>query len=218
MTVSKQVEYWNKTAATLEDGEDRVTGKGFRQTVCNKLVQEHDLGEVVEFGCGTGAFTKSLAHNAKHIVATDLSDEMIKVAKKRLEGVRIITVEKADCENTSFISGRFDTVFMGNLIHVVENPRRALQESWRILRNDGTLLITSQTIYGMKPFEKIKMYLRAIKVFTMWGKPPGNFRTNYSPDELSSLAESAGFKVEKVELIGDRMKALYLKARKNQQS
>jgi ubiquinone/menaquinone biosynthesis C-methylase UbiE len=214
MTGSKQVEYWNKTATTLEAGEERVAGKSFRQAISQKLIQEHDLGEVVEFGCGTGVFTKALAQNAKHIVATDLSDEMIKIARTRLEGFQNISVEKADCENTSFSSGRFNTVFMANLIHVIENPQKALQESWRILRNDRTLLITSGTIYGMRPFEKIKMSIRAIKIIRMWGRPPRYFRGNYSPDELSSLVESAGFKVEKIELIGDRMKALYLRARK----
>ena len=213
MTGSKEAEYWNKAATTFEADQEWIA-KSLIQIGIQKLIQEHNLGEVVEFGCGTGLCTKPLAQNAKHIVATDISDEMIKIARTRLEGFQNITVEKADCKNTSFSSGRFDTVFMGNLIHVIENPQKALQESWRILRNDGTLLIISGTSYGMRPFEKIKMFIRAIRLIRKWGIPPRYVRGNYSPDELSSLVESAGFKIEKVELIGDRMKALYLRARK----
>ena len=62
---------------------------------------------------------------------TDFSDEMTEIARTRLEGFQNITVEKANCINTSFPSGRFDTVFMANLIHIIENPQEALKESWR---------------------------------------------------------------------------------------
>ena len=213
MTNSKEAKYWNKAATTYE-AYDEWLANSLIQAVSQKLIQEHDPGEVVEFGCGTGLFTKPLAQNAKHIVATDISDEMIKIARTRLEGYQNITVEKADCKNTSFSSGRFDTVFMGNLINVIQNPQKALQESWRILRNDGMLLITSGTSYSVSPFEKIKMLVKAIRVVRKWGIPPRYFRNNYSPDELGYLVESAGFKIEKVELIGDRIKALYLRARK----
>lgn len=211
MSGSQEVEYWSKTVTTFEADQEWIVGKSVIQAVNQKLIQEHNLGEVVEFGCGTGVFTKPLAQNAKHIIATDLSDAMIEIARTRLEGFKNITVEKANCKNTSFPSGRFDTVFMANLIHVIENPQKALQESWRILRNDGTLLITCGTSYDMSSFEKIKMVIRFIR---KWGRPPRYFRGNYSPDELGSLVESAGFKIEEVELIGDRMKALYLRGRK----
>jgi hypothetical protein len=61
----------------------------------------------------------------------------------------------------------------------------------------------------MRTFAKIKT---VIKFISKWGRPPRYFRGNYSPDELGSLVESAGFKIEEVDLIGDQMKALYLRA------
>lgn len=136
---------------------------------------------------------------------------MIEIARTRLEGFHNITVEKANCKNTHFPSERFDTVFMANLIHIIDNPQEVLQESWRVLRNGGTLLITSATSYDVSLFEKTKTIIRFL---IKWGRPPRYFRTNYSPDELGSLVQSAGFNIEEVELIGDRMKALYLRGRK----
>ena len=208
---SKEEKYWSKVATTFETDQEWIVGESAIQAIAKKLLQEHDLGEVIEFGCGTGVFTRPLAQNAKHIVATDLSDEMIEIASKRLEGFKNITVEKANCKNTSFTSARFDTVFMANLIHVIDNPQEALQESWRILRNEGALLLTSTTSYGMSWFEKVKLIIRFIR---KWGRPPRYFRSNYSPDELSSLVESASFKVEEAGIIGDRVKVLYLRGRK----
>jgi len=42
-------------------------------------------------------------------------------------------------------------------------------------------------------------------------------KTNFSPGRFKSLVESAGFKVE-VQFIGDKVKVLYLKGRKNENS
>ena len=63
----------------------------------------------------------------------------------------------------------------------------------------------------MSWFEKVKLIIRFIR---KWGRPPRYFRSNYSPDELSSLVESASFKVEEAGIIGDRVKVLYLRGRK----
>jgi len=169
------------------------------------------LGELIEFGCGAGFFTKDIAANASYVMATDLSDEMLAIARTQLEDLQNVTVEKADCEKTDFPDGKFSSVFMANLVHVIENPLITLQESYRILKDGGLLLVISYTPYGVKRFEKIKMVIRFMR---KWGKPPGCYRS-LSPDELRSLVESAGFQVEEVQLMGgDKAKALYLKGRK----
>ena len=109
-----------------------------------------------------------------------------------------------------FTSNKFDTVFMANLIHVIENPSLALQESYRILRDDGLLIITSFANHGMKPLEIIKLGFRFIKV---WGKLP-KYTHRFSPDSLGSLMESAGFSIEESKLLGDKTKTLYLIGKK----
>ena len=66
----------------------------------------------------------------------------------------------------------------------------------------------------MKRFEMMKMGIRYLRKWGKRGKPPGYFQGKLSPDELRSLVESAGFKVEEVELIRGKMNCLYLKGRK----
>jgi ubiquinone/menaquinone biosynthesis C-methylase UbiE len=126
MSGNQEEKFWSKIATTFEADQEWIAGKSLIQAVTEKILQEDDLGEVIEFGCGTGKFTRPLAQNARHIIATDFSDEMIQIAKKQLEGLQNITVEKANCKNTSFQPERFDTVFMANLIHVIEYPEEAL--------------------------------------------------------------------------------------------
>jgi ubiquinone/menaquinone biosynthesis C-methylase UbiE len=208
----KKEKYWSKFANTFDEDQRYIVGGAVQQqAVLERLSGEKDLGELIELGCGAGFYTKFLVANASHVVATDLSDEMLAVARTQLKDLRNITVAKADCEKTAFPDGKFSSVFMANLIHIIENPLKTLQESHRILKNGGLLLIVNHTGYGMKWFEIMKMGIRFLR---RWGKPPPYSKSKLSPDELRSLVESAGFKVEEVQLIGDRSKAIYLKGRK----
>jgi len=211
MTHYKKEEYWSKFANTLDEDQKCIVGEVIQQALIERLSGESGLGELIEFGCGAGFFTKVLAENASHVMATDLSDEMLAVARIQLKDWQNVIVEKADCEKTDFPSGKFGSVFMANLIHVIEKPSIALQESYRILKDGGLLLIVDYTGYGMKWFEMMKMGIRFLR---KWGKPPAYSKGKLSPDELCSLVESVGFKVEEVQLIGDKIKALYLRGRK----
>jgi len=211
MVEYKKEKYWSKYAYDYDEGVDYIVGKDIQKTIIERLSEECDIGEVIEFGCGTGYYTKVIAKNARHIIATDLSDEMLEVAGTQLKEFQNITIEKADCESTSFPSKRFDTVVMVNVIHFIENPHKSLQESYRILKDGGLLLLVDYTGYGMKWFEKMKLVIRFLK---KCGNPPRYAQTNLTPDRFNYLVESAGFKVEQVQLIGDKTKALYLKGRK----
>jgi len=210
--IEDKEKYWGKFAYTYNEDQEYVVGKTILQAITKRLSEERDLGEVIEFGCGTGYFTKAIAKKARNVFATDLSDEMLEIAKIELREFQNITIQKADCKDTSFPSGRFDTVFMANLIHVLINPTKVLQESHQILKNGGLLLIVDFTGYSMNWFEKIKLGIRYLR---KWGLPLRYARNNLSPDELACLVENVDFKVEEVQIMGDKTKALYLKGRKN---
>ena len=207
----KKERYWSRFAQGYDEGVDYIVGTFLQQEIARRLSEERDLGDVIEFGCGTGYFTKAIARNAESVIATDLSDEMVEVAGIRLGAFRNVSVRKADCENASFPSDMFDTVFMANVIHFLRNPSRALQESYRILKRGGLLLLVDYTGYSMKWSEKMKLGVRFVR---KCGMPPRHGQTDLSPDELGSLVEGAGFTLEGIQVIGEKTKALYLRARK----
>lgn len=70
-------------------------GKDLNKIIIEKLQKEH-MGEVIEYGCGTGYFTKEIAKNAEHVIATDLSEEMLEKAKMELKEFNNITIQKED--------------------------------------------------------------------------------------------------------------------------
>jgi len=186
-------------------------GKNILHAITERLSEEETLGDVIEFGCGVGYFTKAIAKKAKQVMATDLSDEMLSMARGYLQGFHNIAIQKADCEDTSFPSQRFDTVFITNVIHVVGNPIKTLQESHQILKDGGLLLTVDFTAYGMSWFERITL---AVRYLRKWGMPPRQGRSSLSPDQLTTFVEEVGFCTEEMQLLGDTTKALYLRATK----
>jgi 16S rRNA A1518/A1519 N6-dimethyltransferase RsmA/KsgA/DIM1 with predicted DNA glycosylase/AP lyase activity len=99
-----------------------VVGKELRDEIIQELNCLPELGELVELGCGPGTFTETIVPKTKSMFATDLSDSLLAVARRRIGDHPKVTIQKENCMATSFPSGAIDSVFMANLIHVVESP------------------------------------------------------------------------------------------------
>ena len=211
MAAETKEEYWSRFQTSYDKNQEYVVGKDLLNELKENIMILPDLGEVLELGCGTGYFTETVALNADHVFATDLSDELLEIAREQIKKPAKITIQKENCMNTSFAPKQFDTVFMANLIHVIEKPSKVLQECYRLLKNDGLLIIASFTNYGMKPLGKIKLGIRFIRA---WGKPP-KFTHRFSPDSLNSLVKAAGFSIRESKIIGRKTRSLFLICKKN---
>lgn len=66
--------------------------------------------EALEIGCGTGSFTRLIARRVDHVLALDLSPEMIKVAQQRSMDFSNIDYLVADALNWDYPPDRFDFV------------------------------------------------------------------------------------------------------------
>jgi SAM-dependent methyltransferase len=64
----------------------------------------------LDIGCGTGAFSRLLADRSEHIVALDLSPQMIQVARERSDGYSNIDFQVADVTMWEFPVAQFDCV------------------------------------------------------------------------------------------------------------
>ena len=204
-------EYWSRFPDTYDKKMEYVVGKELLDEIIHELNHLPELGELVEFGCGTGIYTETIVSKAKRMFATDLSDSLLTVARTRIGDHPNVTIQKENCMSTSFRSEALDSVFMANLIHVIESPSKLLHECYRILRKDGIVVIVTFTDHGMKLWEKIKMGLRFVK---SWGKPPAHTHS-FSPEDLASMMKDAGFAIKTSKVIGNKTKALYFIGQKD---
>lgn len=211
MSDSLTEEYWSRFPDDYDKKMVYVVGKELRDEMIQELNRLPELGELVELGCGTGIFTEAVVQKTKSMFATDLSDSLLAVAKRRIGDHPKVTIQKENCMATSFPSEAIDSVFMANLIHVIESPSALLKECNRILKKGGTLVIVTFTGHGMKLWKKIKMGLRFVR---SWGKPPAHTRS-FSPEDLASMIEDAGFAVRTSKVIGGDTRALYIISEKD---
>ena len=96
---------------------------------------------VLEVGAGTGLVTARIAHAVDALIATDRCPEMLAVLRARLaaDGLANVEVEEADALVLAFPDGAFDAVVMANLLHLLPDPGRALDEARRVLGSGGLL-------------------------------------------------------------------------------
>jgi ABC-2 type transport system ATP-binding protein len=201
--------YWDRFATTYDEKIERMMGTGVRQRLFDMLERELGLGDAVEFGCGTGYFTRAIAKNATHVTATDLSPSMLEVAKARLKGLGNVSFRVEDGEASSFPSGSFDTALMANMLHTVDDPVKALKECHRVLKRDGTLLIINYTDQGMGRVERALMGFR----FAIKFRFPPKKNWPMTDEKLRSSLSAAGFMIERMELVRGKINAFYVRAK-----
>ncbi len=80
--------------------------------------------DALEIGCGTGAFSRRLAEVSKHVVALDLSPEMIRVARSRSKQFPNIDFQLVDAMSWDFPAAHFDCISTIATLHHL--PQREL--------------------------------------------------------------------------------------------
>jgi len=94
----------------------------------------------MEIGCGTGMFARLLARKAEHVLALDLSPQMISLARERSEQYTNIDYQVADVLSKEFAPEQFDCIVsIATLHHLpMENILFKLKAA---LAPKGTLIV-----------------------------------------------------------------------------
>lgn len=113
-------------------------------------------GRVLEVGVGTGISLPLYAPNVR-IFGTDISEEMLKKASRRVVAQRLNNVEGLavmDAEKLEFADNSFDVVMAQYVVTAVPHPEVALDEFARVLRPGGELIILTRVSAdaGMRRF------------------------------------------------------------------
>ncbi|WP_346854500.1 class I SAM-dependent methyltransferase [uncultured Draconibacterium sp.] len=200
--------YWSRFANDFEEKQQEVVGKEILSLTVQEVLKEQNLGRVLELGCGTGLFTEALQNRAQKVIATDYSEEMIAMAKQKRAQLKNVEFGQANAMKLEFEDESFDTVFMGNLIHVIGNAEKVIQESKRVLKKGGLLIITSFSIYDIGFFSRMKLAMRYIKTF---GKPSTDAtKEKISQKSIEILLQKNALHITKSILLGKKSKAFYV--------
>ena len=147
MTTTMHTHGVAKAYGRLAPVYDLLFGPVFRRGRAEAIkVAERIGGRILEVGVGTGL---SLPQYAPHnrIVAVDLSERMLKVARKRVKKLgleNVESIEVGDAEGLRFDSDSFDVVVAQYVVTACPNPEKALNEFARIVRPGGEIVITTR--------------------------------------------------------------------------
>lgn len=96
--------------------------------------------DVLEIGCGTGAFARRLAERSKHVLALDLSPEMIRLARERSAQFPNIEFQLADVRDRPLPAESFDCIATIATLHHLPFSEM-LSKMKAALKPGGVLLI-----------------------------------------------------------------------------
>lgn len=186
---SKDARFWDKAArkyAASKIGDPA----GFERTLARTAEHLKPGDAVFEFGCGTGTAALKLAPFAGHILATDISQEMITIAREKAEaeGITNVTFEVGAPDETRWDEAAFDAAIGYNILHLAHNRPAALAGLHRLLRPGGLLITKTVSLPEMNPIFRV-----LLPIMQAIGKAP--HVTFVSEAVLEAEIETAGFEI-----------------------
>lgn len=133
--------FWDKAAGLYDFFEYIYNGKVNCELVkaVSKEIESND--RVLECACGTGMISRGIAKKCKELIATDFSDGMLKQAKRKLSQYTNVKVKRANIMQLKAKEESFDKVVAGNVIHLLDDPKKALDELLRVCKKGGKVII-----------------------------------------------------------------------------
>ncbi len=138
--------------------------------------------------------TAAVAGKCRELVATDYSEGMLKQARKKCGSCSNVEIRSADILKLPFPDESFDVVIAANVIHLLDDPYKALSELDRVCRPGGKLIIPT---YVNK--EKAKGFDKTID------KAGANFRQDFTYESYREFLAGAGFVKSRTKLIDGRV-------------
>lgn len=162
-TIKNDARFWNRAARKY--AASRVADQaGYDRTLARTRDLLTRTDSVLELGCGTGTTALFLASHVGRILATDVSAEMIAIAKEKAASApqtnAAFTV--ATPETVCATEGPFDAVLAFNLLHLLEDRRGALRRVHALLKPGGLLVTKTACLSEMNPL--LRLLLPAMQV------------------------------------------------------
>ncbi len=96
---------------------------------------------VLECACGTGMLSMVIAPRCKKLIATDFSANMLKRAVKNCAGSGNVSFKQTNIMALEYPDASFDKVVAANVIHLLDEPIKAVKELDRVCKVGGSIII-----------------------------------------------------------------------------
>ena len=187
--------FWDMIAGVYDLFETLYNGKCYDGTGA-RVAQEINKNDIVlECACGTGSISKPVAKKCRKLFATDMSVNMMKRARKNCRECTNITFKKANIMSIRSKDNRFDKVIAGNVIHLLDEPYKAVDELLRVCKPGGKVIIPTYINAGKSSSELL------IKIFDFAG---AHFTNQFDRESYKNFFEKGGYNAE-IDIVDGQM-------------
>jgi len=179
-----------------------------RNRVINNFAQEN---KIYDQGCGSGILTIDLALHGKEVYGIDSNPHMLarafeKIKKHSLEDK--VFIKEGEILDKHFEDNTFDGIISNNVLYYVDNPKRLLEEAFRVLKKDKKIMIvgpkddlnvekiathcyTEFQDKGLLP--EFQKHFDNVVECNKWLKENSKIKNTYTAEELSEILIKIGF-------------------------
>jgi Methylase involved in ubiquinone/menaquinone biosynthesis len=172
--------FWSRISGIYDLIENVYNGKTNKKTTdyVASLMDAND--GVLECACGTGMFSVKIAPNVTSLTATDFAEGMLKQTAKKCGKFSNVTVEKADLTKLDYADNTFDKAVAANVIHLLDDPKKAVDELRRVVKPGGTIIIPTY-IHSNKSIAA-----------SLFNKAGAAFKRHFNEDSYRDFFEGLG--------------------------
>ncbi|MCI1931209.1 MAG: methyltransferase domain-containing protein [Clostridia bacterium] len=184
-------EYFNSIAENYDNSHDgKFVNCMYKELVERAITLKNKPHTILDLGCGNGNVIAMISQKTDaDLYGIDLSEKMIKEAKKRLDKAKLCV---GNAEKLPYDDNKFDVVICNASFHHYPKPEIVLQEVKRVLKKDGTFILGD-------PTSPVNWYLK----FLNWAlkfSNSGDFHI-YGKKEIIKMLEKTGFTVTNLKKI-----------------
>jgi len=151
--------------------------KSFEKGCWAEILPDLKDKAVLDVGAGTGRLTGLLLKKGARVTALDVSKKMLEVLKKKFPAV---SIQVGDAEDLPFPDESFDLVTAAFVVVHLKDPSIFFQETYRVLKPGGKLIITN---INQKEAPPVKTEKGIIKIKSFY----------HRPEKVREFFEAAGF-------------------------
>lgn len=188
--------FWDKVSGVYDLFENIYNKSVYQSTGESVAKYIKNSDRVLECACGTGAISIFIAPVCKELIVSDYSVGMLKQAKKKLKNYDNIDYRRVDITDIEAEDNSFDVVVAGNVIHLLPDPQRAMNELTRVCKDGGRLVIPTY-INGDEGTNKL-----AVKFLEKLG---ASFKCQFDAESYEKFFEDMGYENVIYEVVRGRM-------------
>lgn len=177
--------FWDRVVGVYDIFVNVINKKAHRELrhIIAGLIQPED--DVLECACGTGLLSMVIAGKCKTLTASDFALRMLQRAEKNCRSFKNVTFLQGNILSLDFADETFDKVVAGNVIHLLDEPLKALSELNRVCKSGGKLIIPTY----MNKDKKGKTSGFA----TVVGRAGADFKRQFTIDNYRQFFVDAGY-------------------------